>query len=204
MPRKTIPIILSESETTRLEQWIRSGSTPQQVVLRCRIVQAAAAGQQDRQIALALEVRRPTVARWRRRVRQQGIGCVWEIAPGRGRKPRLSPAKISEMVQATLHSHPAGATHWSTRSLAQVQGVSKNTVQRVWQEHNLKPHLRQSFKLSRDPNFLEKLTDVVGVYLTPPQNAVVLCVDEKEPDSGVGSHPTGLAAQAGTLRHVHA
>ena len=204
MPRKTIPITLSEPEMTRLEQWIRSGSTPQQVVLRCRIVQAAATGQQDRQIALALEVRRPTVARWRQRVRHQGIGCVWEIAPGRGRKPRLSPAKISEIVQTTLHRHPAGATHWSTRTLAQVQGVSKNTVQRVWQEHNLKPHLRQSFKLSRDPNFLEKLTDVVGVYLTPPQNAVVLCVDEKSQIQALDRTQPGLPlkpGRCGTFTH---
>lgn len=204
MPRKALPIILSESETTRLEQWIRSGSTPQQVVLRCRIIQAAASGQQDRQIALTLKVRRRTAARWRQRVRQQGIGCVWEIAPGRGRKARLGVVKIAELVAATLHTHPSGATHWSTRTLAQAQGVSKNTVHRLWQEQNLKPHLRKSFKLSRDPKFLEKLTDVVGVYLTPPQNAVVLCVDEKSQILALDRTQPGLPmkpGRCGTFTH---
>lgn len=204
MPRKTLPVTLSESETTRLEQWIRSGSTPQQVVLRCRIIQAAASGQQDRQIALTLKVRRRTAARWRRRVRQQGIGCVWEIAPGRGRKARLCVAKIAELVAATLHTRPPGATHWSTRTLARAQGVSKNTVHRLWQEQNLKPHLRKSFKLSRDPRFLEKLTDVVGVYLTPPQNAVVLCVDEKSQIQALDRTQPGLPmkpGRCGTFTH---
>jgi transposase len=204
MPRKTLPIILSESETTRLEQWIRSGSTPQQVVLRCRIIQAAASGQQDRQIALTLKVRRRTAARWRQRARQQGIGCVWEIAPGRGRKARLGAIKVAELVAATLHTRPPGATHWSTRTLAQAQGVSKNTVHRLWQEQNLKPHLRKSFKLSRDPKFLEKLTDVVGVYLTPPQNAVVLCVDEKSQIQALDRTQPGLPmkpGRCGTFTH---
>jgi transposase len=204
MPRKTVPITLSEPETIRLEQWIRSGSTPQQVVLRCRILQAAATGQQDREIALAFKVRRRTAARWRQRARQQGIGCVWEIAAGRGRKPRLGADKMAELVAATLHARPAGATHWSTRTLAQAHGVSKNTVQRLWQEQSLKPHLRKSFKLSRDPKFLEKLTDVVGVYLTPPQNAVVLCVDEKSQIQALDRTQPGLPlkpGRCGTFTH---
>lgn len=188
----------------RLEQWIRSGSTPQQVVLRCRIIQAAAQGLQDKQIAVVLGVRRRMVARWRHRVRQQGIGCVWEIAPGRGRKPRISAAHIARMVEATLRSHPPGATHWSTRAMARSYAVSKNTVQRLWQEQNLKPHLRRSFKLSRDPRFLEKLTDVVGVYLTPPQNAVVLCVDEKSQIQALDRTQPGLPlkpGRCGTFTH---
>jgi len=188
----------------RLEQWIRSGSTPQQVALRCRIIQAAANGQQDKQIASALGVRKRTAARWRYRVRQQGIGCVWEIAPGRGRKTRISATKVAEMVKATLHAHRPGATHWSTRTLAQAHAVSKNTVHRLWQEQNLKPHLRRSFKLSRDPKFLEKLTDVVGIYLTPPQNAVVLCVDEKSQIQALDRTQPGLPlkpGRCGTFTH---
>jgi len=187
-----------------LEQWIRSGSTPQQVVLRCRIIHAAASGQQDKQIALTLGVRRRTAARWRHRVRQQGISCVWDIASGRGRKAQISAAKVAELVEATLHSHPPGATHWSTRTLAQAHAVSKNTVHRLWQEQNLKPHLRRSFKLSRDPKFLEKLTDVVGVYLTPPQNAVVLCVDEKSQIQALDRTQPGLPlkpGRCGTFTH---
>jgi transposase len=129
---------------------------------------------------------------------------VWEIAPGRGRKARLSTVKIVELVAATLHTRPPGATHWSTRTLAHAQGVSKNTVHRLWQEQNLKPHLRQSFKLSRDPKFLEKLTDVVGVYLTPPQNAVVLCVDEKSQIQALDRTQPGLPmkpGRCGTFTH---
>ena len=204
MARKTCPVILSAPEMARLEQWIRSGSTPQQVVVRSRIIQAAANGQQDKQIALALGVRPRTAARWRQRARQHGIGCVWEIAPGRGRKARIGGAKVAELVEATLHSHPPGATHWSTRTLAQAHAVSKNTVHRLWQEQNLKPHLRRSFKLSRDPKFLEKLTDVVGVYLTPPQNAVVLCVDQKSQIQALDRTQPGLPlkpGRCGTFTH---
>jgi transposase len=173
MPRKSLPVVLSESEIIRLEQWIRAGSTPQQVVLRARIILCTSRGQSDQQIARELKVQRRTAALWRRRVCEQGIGCVWEIAPGRGRKAFYGSAEVARIVEATLQTKPKGSTHWSTRTLARVQGVSKNTIHRIWQEHQLKPHLTKSFKLSRDPEFLEKLTDVVGVYLTPPQNALV-------------------------------
>ena len=164
MPRKSVPVFLSEPELTRLQEWLRAGSTPQQVALRCRIILGAAQGQQDKQIAQALQVRRTTAALWRQRVRAQGIGCVWEIAPGRGRKTRQAPEKIAAAITATLHARPVGATHWSTRTLARAQGLSKSTVHRLWQEQALRPHQQKTFKLSRDPKFLEKLTDVVGVY----------------------------------------
>jgi transposase len=140
MSRTSAPVILTEAERVRLEQWIRAGSTPQQVVMRARVILAAAAGDSDKAIAAALQVRRETAALWRRRVREQGIGCVWEIAPGRGRKPRYAPAKVSEWVEATLQTKPSGATHWSTRGLAHTQGVSKSTIHRVWQDHGLKPN----------------------------------------------------------------
>lgn len=204
MSRKSFPVVLSESEITRLEQWIRAGSTPQQVVLRARIVAGAGQGKSDQQIARELKVQRRTVALWRRRVREQGIGCVWEIAPGRGRKVHYGSDDIARIVEATLQTKPEGSTHWSTRTMALAQGVSKNTIQRVWQEHQLKPHLTKSFKLSRDPKFLEKLTDVVGVYLTPPQNAVVLCVDEKSQIQALDRTQPGLplkAGRCGTFTH---
>ena len=204
MARKSFSLTLSESEINRLEQWIRAGSTPQQVVLRARIIVGAARGQTDQGVARELKVQRRTAALWRHRVREQGIGCVWEIAPGRGRKAHYGRAAVARMVAATLQTKPAGATHWSTRTLARVQGVSKNTIHRVWQEHELKPHLTKSFKLSRDPKFLEKLTDVVGVYLTPPQNAVVLCVDEKSQIQALDRTQPGLplkAGRCGTFTH---
>jgi transposase len=197
MSRQSLPVVLSETELSRLAQWIRARSTPQQVVLRARIIRSAAAGQSDKIIATELSIRRETAALWRRRVREQGIGCVWEIAPGRGRKPRYAAAQVGRWIKATLQTKPAGATHWSTRSLARSQGVSKNTIQRAWQDHGLKPHLTKTFKLSRDLRFLEKLTDVVGVYLAPPQNAVVLCVDEKSQIQALDRTQPGLPLKPG-------
>ena len=197
MSRQSIGVALSEAERVRLEQWVRAGSTPQQVVLRARIVLAAGQGQTNRQIAQTLQVQRRTAALWRQRVPVQGIGCVWEIASGRGRKAKYGAESVARMVAATLQTKPAGATHWSSRSLALIQGVSKNTIQRVWQEHQLKPHLTKSFKLSRDPKFLEKLTEVVGVYLTPPPNAVVLCVDEKSQIQALDRTRPGLPLKPG-------
>ena len=204
MPRKILSVALSEPEVIRLEQWIRAGSTPQQVVLRAEIISRAARGQSDYQSARALKLQRRTAALWRHRVSEQGIGCVWEVAPGRGRKARYGQAEVSRIVAATLQTKPKGSTHWSTRTLARAQRVSKNTIHRIWQEHQLKPHLTKSFKLSRDPQFLEKLTDVVGVYLTPPQNAVVLCVDEKSQIQALDRTQPGLPlkpGRCGTFTH---
>ena len=204
MSRKSLPVVLSESEITRLEQWLRAGSTPQQVVLRAKIILRASHGQPDQQIARELRLQRRTAALWRHRVCEQGIGCVWEIASGRGRKPHYGKAEVAGIVEATLQTKPKGATHWSTRSLARARGVSKNTIHRIWQEHQLKPHLTKSFKLSRDPKFVEKLTDVVGVYLTPPQNAVVLCVDEKSQIQALDRTQPGLPlkpGRCGTFTH---
>ena len=197
MSKTSLPVVLSDAEMIRLEQWIRAGSTPQQVVLRAQIIRRAAQGQSDKATANALGLRRETAALWRRRVREQGIGCVWEIAAGRGRKPCYAAARVGQWIDATLQTKPTGATHWSTRTMARAQGVSKNTIQRAWQDHGLKPHLTKSFKLSRDPKFLEKLTDVVGVYLTPPQNAVVLCVDEKSQIQALDRTQPGLPLKPG-------
>src|SRR3974377_1366709 len=146
MPRKSLPVTLSEPEITRLEQWLRAGSTSQQVVLRAKIILKAVQGQSDQQIAGELKLQRRTAALWRQRVCQQGIGCVWEIAPGRGRKALYGKADVTRIVKATLQTKPKGVTHWRPRSLGRDQGVSKNTVNRIWQEHQLKPHLTRSFK----------------------------------------------------------
>jgi transposase len=197
MSRKSVPVVLTEAERLRLEQWVRAGSTPQQVVMRARVILAAARRQSDKQIAITLGIRRKTAALWRTRAREQGIGCVWEIAPGRGRKPCYDVARVGQWIEATLHDKPPGATHWSTRRLARTQGVSKSTIQRAWQDHGLKPHRTKTFKLSRDPRFLEKLTDVVGVYLTPPQNAIVLCVDEKSQIQALDRTQPGLPLKPG-------
>ena len=170
---------LSAEDRAQMVEWESAHGTPQQVALRCRLVLAAAAGKSDLEIAAGQGVNRHTAALWRGRVRNAGIGTVWEIQPGRGRKPKYSLQKRDALIRATLETKPPGQTQWSCRSMAKAQGVSKNTVNRLWQLHNLKPHRSRTFKLSRDPKFVEKLTDVVGLYLNPPQRAVVLCVDEK-------------------------
>jgi hypothetical protein len=190
MPR-TIPLILSASDQVQIQQWVAAHGTPQQVVLRSRIVLAAASGQSDSAIARLLDTNRKTVILWRARFAAQGLKGLWEIAPGRGTK------QITAIVEATLHTKPKGMTHWSCRLMAASQGVSKSTVNTIWRSHQLKPHQTKRFKLSRDPRFLEKLTDVVGLYLNPPQQAVVLCVDEKSQIQALDRTPPGLPLKKG-------
>ena len=178
--------------------------TPQQVSQRCRIILAAAQGQLDKCIADDLEINFKTVSLWRKRFISEGSDCLWEVAEGRGRKPTLTPETIDKIVAATLQSKPAGATHWSCRTMAKAQGVSKATVNRIWQRNQIKPHLTKGFKLSRDPNFLQKLTDVVGLYLNPPQKALVLCVDEKSQIQALDRTQPGLPlkkGRCGTMTH---
>jgi len=188
----------------QLAAWAHAPSTPQQIALRCRVVLDATAGMSDLKIAAARGVNRHTVSLWRTRVRQEGVGAVWEIAEGRGRRPRYDRDKRDGLITATLQARPPGQTHWSCRSMAAAQGVSKNTVNRLWQLHNLKPHLHRTFKLSRDAKFLDKLTDVVGLYLNPPQKAVVLCVDEKSQIQALDRTQPGLPlkkGRCGTMTH---
>jgi transposase len=188
---------LEAADVRQLETWVQAHGTPQQVVLRSRIVLGVAAGHTDLAIASEVDVNRHTVARWRRRVAENGIETVWDIAAGRGRRPQYSAAKRDRIIRATLRSTPPGQTHWSCRTMAAAQGVSKNTVQRLWQLHNLKPHRQRTFKLSRDPKFLEKLTDVVGLYLNPPQKAIVLCLDEKSQIQALDRTQPGLPLKKG-------
>src|SRR6202023_418819 len=195
---------LSAIDQQKIEQWIAAHGTPQQVALRCRIVSAAAAGESDVAIAQKLSVNRHTVILWRKRFGDEGLDGLWDIAPGRGRKPLYSIDKIAAIVEATLQAKPAGMTHWSCRTVAQSQGVSKSTLNNIWRAHNLQPHRTQTFKLSRDPKFLEKMTDVVGLYLNPPQQALVLCVDEKSQIQALDRTQPGLPikpGRCGTMTH---
>ncbi|MGH8350060.1 MAG: IS630 family transposase [Pseudomonas sp.] len=204
MSNTGVAIKLNAAERVQLEKWECAHGTPQQVALRCRIILGVLAGRGNVSIGEGLGVSRPTVQLWRKRVGEQGIGQVWEIAPGRGRKPRYDQSKREAMVKATLQSKPKGMTHWSTRLMAQAQGVSKSTVNRLWQLHNLKPHLSSTFKLSRDGKFLEKLTDVVGLYLNPPEKALVLCLDEKSQIQALDRTQPGLPmkkGRCGTMTH---
>jgi len=204
MPNTSQAIKLQAAERTQLQQWESSHGTPQQVALRCRIVLGAVAGQSNVAIAEDLGVSRPMVQRWRKRVSEQGIGQVWQIAPGRGRKPQYDQATREAIIEATLRSKPAGMTHWSCRLMAEAQEISKSTVNRLWQLHNIKPHLSRTFKLSRDAKFLEKLTDVVGLYLNPPDKALVLCLDEKSQIQALDRTQPGLPlkkGRCGTMTH---
>ena len=189
---------LSPVERQQLEQWAAAHGTPQQVAMRCLIVLASAQGQSDSAIAEQLATNRNTVILWRKRFAQLRLGGLWKVAPGRGRKPAYNIDKIAAIVDATLQTRPEGMTHWSCRTMAASQGVSKSTINNIWQAHRLKPHLVETFKLSRDPRFLEKMTDVVGLYLNPPQQAIVLCVDEKSQITGPHrAVPAGTAHDPG-------
>ena len=204
MARRTPALNLDAHDQQQIQQWLAAQGTPQQVALRGRIVLAAGEGQSDSAIAERFQINRKTVSLWRRRFAQQGAGSLWEIAPGRGRKPVYGADKIKALVDATLQTKPKGMTQWSCRLMAKHQGVSKSTVSNIWRSHNLKPHRVKTFKLSRDPKFLEKLTDVVGLYLNPPQQAIVLCVDEKSQIQALDRTQPGLPlkkGRCGTMTH---
>src|SRR5437879_7245679 len=204
MPRSVAPLILQDADEAQIQQWLSAFGTPQQVALRSRIVLAAAAGESDSAIAERLDTNRKTVTLWRTRFAQEGLESLWEVAPGRGRKPTYGNDKIQEIIDTTLQTKPKGMTQWSCRLLAAQLGVSKSTVNTVWRSHNLKPHRVKTFKLSRDPRFLEKLTDVVGLYLNPPQQAIILCVDERSQIQALDRTQPGLPlkkGRCGTLTH---
>ena len=205
MPRQAQPITLKQEDRLELQRRVTAHGTPQQVAQRCQIILSAAEGQQDKTIAAGLQINFKTVALWRARFRSEGTDCLWEVAAaGRGRKPHYSDEKIKAIISATLQTRPAGATHWSCRTLAEQQGISKDTIHRVWQSHQLKPHLQKTFKLSRDGKFLDKLTDVVGLYLNPPEKALVLRVDEKSQIQALDRTQLGLPpknGRCGTMTH---
>jgi transposase len=204
MPRSAPAVGLSIGDQKEIQGWLQAHGTPQQVALRSRIVLAAAEGQSDSAIARQLEVNRNTVILWRQRFLQAGKEGLWQVAPGRGRKPTYGREKIKAVVKATLRSKPKGMTQWSCRLMAKSQGLSKSTVSNIWRSHNLKPHRVKTFKLSRDPKFLEKLTEVVGLYLNPPEKALVLCVDEKSQIQALDRTQPGLPmkkGRCGTMTH---
>jgi transposase len=204
MPRALPALPLQEAQRQQLQQWSAAFGTPRQVALRSQIVLAAAEGEADNAIAQRLQISRPTVSLWRARFAQGGPQSLWEIAPGRGRKAIYGPEKIQAIVEATLQSKPKGMTQWSCRLMAEAQGVSKSTISNLWHSHNLKPHRVQSFKLSRDPKFLETMTDVIGLYLNPPQPAIVLCVDQKSQIQALDRIQPGLPlkkGRCGTMTH---
>ncbi len=170
-------IVLTDLDRSALERTVRSKTSEQRSVLRARIVLLSAAGQPDRAVAQQLGVNRHTVRLWRQRFGEQGLAGL-EDAPGRGRKPVLD-SKVKEAILTGAVQPPANRTRWSCRSMARAQKVSPSTVQRIWSRNDIQPHLTRTFKISNDARFEEKFWDVIGLYLNPPDKALVLCCDEK-------------------------
>src|SRR5437764_14533959 len=179
MPALTaVEVVLSEEERAQLESWARRPPSAQALAERSRIVLAAAEGLSNAEVARRLGLHRESVRKWRGRFAEHGLdGLLDEPRPGRPRT--LTDEKVEEVITKTLESEPRDATHWSTRSMAREVGLTQTAVSRIWRAFGLQPHRQDSWKLSKDPAFIDKVKDVVGLYLAPPERAVVLCVDEK-------------------------
>ena len=176
--RPTAVIVLGDEERETLERWARRPKSSQALALRCRIVLGAAEGRYNKDIAAELGCHPATAAKWRSRFAERRLdGLCDDPRPGPPRT--IDDAAVERVIVLTLESTPADATHWSTRSMAKAVGISPSSVHAIWQAFGLKPHLAEDFKLSPDPQFIDKVRDVVGLYLNPPEAAVVLCVDEK-------------------------
>ena len=177
MPQRA-EVVLTSEEREVLERWARRPKSAQALALRCRIVLAAADGVPSSEIARRLGCTRSTVGKWRGRFARRGFdGLHDEPRPG---KPRsIGDDDIERVIVKTLEEQPPDATHWSTRSMAQATGMSQSAISRIWRAFGLRPHQTEAFKLSPDPQFIDKVRDIVGLYLNPPETAVVLCVDEK-------------------------
>ena len=195
---------LTVEQRTTLEQWARARSLPARLVERAGIVLLAAAGEQDKEIARQLGMTPKKVSRWRKRFLAMGLRGLEKDAPRSGRKRQIGTRQIQRVVEMTTRQKPLHGTHWSTRSMAAAAGISEASVRRIWRSHGLKPHLLQTFKVSRDPQFAEKLQDIVGLYLNPPEHALVLSLDEKSQIQALDRTQPGLPLKRGrgqTMTH---
>jgi transposase len=184
-------------ERQKLLRLAKGRNTAYKVVLRARIVLSMMAGLNKKEIAEGLGTSRPTVYLWIKRYQEGGIEAILKDASRPGRLPRITEEKEKEIVEATLQTVPENATHWSVRLMAEAQKVSRMTVYRIWKKYNLKPHLVKKFKLSNDPHFVAKVKDIVGLYLNPPDRAMVLCVDEKSQIQALDRSQPGLPLKTG-------
>jgi transposase len=176
--RPLAPVTLTPDERETLQQWVQRRKTAQALALRARLILAAADGVSNREIANYLHLTEQTVSKWRRRFLSARLdGLLDEPRPGAPRT--ITDAEVAQVITLTLETRPADATHWSTRSMARRTGMSQSAISRIWRAFGLQPHRSETFKLSQDPLFIEKVRDIVGLYLNPPDQALVLCVDEK-------------------------
>jgi transposase len=197
-------IWLSPVDRARLREWVSGRNTPQKLVWRARIVLLSAERASVTAIVRATGKCKRTVTRWQERYLERGVDGLERDATRPGRKKPLTAAQIARVVEMTLHEKPPAATHWSARVLARAVGLSHTSVQRIWKAHGLRPHLVKSFKLSNDKRFVEKVEDVVGLYLDPPDRALVLSVDEKSQIQALDRTQPGLPmkkGRAGTMTH---
>ncbi len=174
----TAALVMTDGQREILEDLASSGTAPHREVVRAKALLLAGQGVATTAIASRLGVSAASVTSWRTRFGTDGLAKFGRVREGRGRKPSISAEQVEAIVHATLHGKPPGETHWSCRSMAKAQGVSKATVQRIWKARGLQPHRVETFELSNDKRFEDKLVDVVGLYLNPPEKAVVLCMDE--------------------------
>jgi transposase len=202
--RRACPITLNETERATLEKWARGKQTPLRLVTRANIVLLAAQGWLNNAIALEVGVGRDTVGRWRERFSKHRLTGIEKDAPRGGRLPTVRNGVARLIINTTTRKKPENATHWSTRTLAEHLGVSRSMVQRVWKANGLKPHRVKTFKVSNDKHFIEKMIDVVGLYLNPPEHALVLCADEKTSIQALDRTQPGLPikkGRCGTMTH---
>jgi transposase len=204
MRAPTPPLQVTDPQRDVLETLSRSQTAAHRDVQRAKALLMASDGFATTRIATEIGVSPATVTRWRERFEQEGLKASVKVRPGRGRKPSIGPEKVQAIVHATLHQKPEGETHWSCRSMARAQGVSHATVQKIWAARGLRPHRTETFKLSTDPRFEEKLVDVVGLYLNPPEHAIVLSMDEKSQIQALDRTQPSLPikpGRAGTMTH---
>ena len=202
---RTAPAVeLNPEQRQALEGMARARSLSARVVERARIVLLAAEGLENQQIAQRMGITPEKAARLRNRFLTGGIAALQKDAPRPGRTRSITDRQVQKVVEMTLHQKPANATHWSTRTMARAAGISEASVRRIWRAHGLKPHLVRTFKLSRDPQFTTKLEDIVGLYLNPPEHAIVLCADEKSQIQALDCTQPGLPmkkGRCGTMTH---
>jgi transposase len=197
-------IEITEEQRSELQRLARSGTASARSAVRSKMILMAAEGLSHSEIGLRLGVSRQNVARWRRRFNLLGIAGIERDAPRSGRKPQISAKRVKKIVLMTTSEKPPNATDWSTRSMAKAAGISEATVRRIWHKHGLKPHLSRTFKLSNDRLFAEKVEDIVGLYLNPPEHALVLSVDEKCQIQALDRTQPGLPikkGRCGTMTH---
>jgi transposase len=197
-------IKLTEAERERLKSIARSRRQPLRLIQRANIILLAERGLENLKIAERLDVSLPLVGRWRRRYAAKKFAGIESDAPRSGRKPIISAERVQHIIDKTTQETPVGQTHWSQHSMSEATGVSPSTVSRIWRAHGLKPHLVKTFKVSNDPLFAQKLHDIVGLYINPPEHAVVLCADEKCQIQALDRTQPGLPlkrGRAGTMTH---